>query len=294
MRKIALALLFLVSSNLFAQELKATVQVNYESLPTIAKEKLRDFGSEVESYLNMNNFTTYDYGDYPIECNFNIFFTQTSGEKVYSAQVVVTSTRPLEEIEGSTLMMRVQDSPWTFEYETGQSWIMNLGDFNALTSFFDFYAYIIIGLDLDSYFEKGGSDLFQKAYDIANWGSSTGYSKGWKMESTSYNRMYFVRNLLDGSFEQFRVDYFNYHWNGLDLYKSDRQRSIGTMAQLIKNLAKVKDKLDPRNIILRVFFDAKNRELAKYMKEYPDKNEIYQMLIKVDPGHITKYDEILE
>lgn len=291
--RILIIILFMISSiNVYSQELKATVTVNYESLETQAKEKLRNFASEVEAYLNRNSFSDYDYSEYPIECNFNIFFSSASGEKSYGAQVVVTSTRPLEEIEGSTMMMRVQDSPWSFNYETGQSWIFNQADFDPLTSFLDFYAYVIIGLDLDSYFEKGGTPMFEKAYDIANWGA--GSYREWKLEANSYNKMYFVKNLLDAAFEQFRIDYYNYHWNGLDLYESDRVKGINNMATLVKNLAKVKDKLDPRNILLRVFFDSKNRELAKYMREYPDRNEIYQLLITVDAGHISKYDEIME
>lgn len=294
MKILTVVLFVMFCQTINSQELKATVQVNTESLPTIGKEKLVNFGSEMESYLNTNSFADLDYGDYPIECTFNIFFTQFSGDKTYSAQVVVSSARPLEEIDGSTLMMRVQDSPWTFEYEPGQSWISNQASFNPLVSFADFYAYIIIGLDLDSYFEKGGTKMFEKAYDIANWGASSSYSKGWKLESTSYNRMYFVKNFLDGAFDQFRVDYYNYHWNGLDLFESDRQTGIENMAKLIKDLAKVKDKLDPRNIILRVFFDAKNKELANYMKYYPNKKEIYDLLITVDASHISKYDEILQ
>lgn len=294
MRVLTIVLLAVLLQNIYAGELNATVQVNYESLPTLGKEKLVNFASEVESYLNTNSFSNYDYGDYPIECSFNIFFSQFSGEKMYTAQVVVSSARPLEEIEGSTLMMRVQDSPWTFEYEPGQSWMSNQASFNPLVSFLDFYAYIIIGLDLDSYFEKGGTKMFEKAYDIANWGASSGYSKGWKLESTSYNRMYFVKNFLDAAFDQFRIDFYNYHWNGLDLYESDREAGIRNMAQLIKNLAEIKNRIDPRNIILRVFFDAKNKEIAKYMKEYPSKSEIYQLLVKVDAGHISKYDEIME
>ncbi len=294
MRKPIVIMLLIVVQNIYSQELKATVQVNYESLPTVAKEKLVNFASEVESYLNTNKFSEFDYGDYPIECNFNIFFNQYSGEKNYGAQVVVSSTRPLEEIEGSTLIMRIQDSPWMFEYEPGQSWISNQAEFNSLTSFFDFYAYLIIGHDLDSYFEKGGTNMFEKAYDIANRGGVSGFSKGWKLESTSYNRMYFVKNLLDAAFEQFRVDYYDYHWNGLDLYETDRGLAINNIAKLVKNLAKVKDKLDPRNIILRVFFDAKFRELTNYMREYSNKDEIYNLLIKVDASHISKYDEILQ
>ncbi|MBU1101083.1 MAG: DUF4835 family protein [Bacteroidetes bacterium] len=292
MRILIITLLLLLNIDVYSQELRATVQVNVESLKTQAKEKLRNFAQEVETYLNTNSFSDYDYSEYPIECNFNIFFTSASGEKSYGAQVVVTSTRPLEEIEGSTMMMRVQDSPWSFQYESGQSWIFNQADFDPLTSFLDFYAYLIIGLDLDSFFERGGTPMFEKAYDIANWGAAS--YREWKLEANSYNKMYLVKNLLDAAFEQFRIDFYNYHWNGLDLYESDRERGVNNMAMLVKNLAKVKDKLDPRNILLRVFFDAKNRELANYMKEYKDRNEIYQLLITVDAGHITKYDEIVE
>lgn len=49
------------------------------------------------------------------------------------------------------------------------------------------------------------------------------------------------------------------------------------MALLIKNLYDIRDKIDRRSPILKVFFDAKYNEIIEYMKKYPDKNVFEQL-----------------
>jgi hypothetical protein len=277
---------------MLAQELDATVIVNYEQLPTAARERLVGFQSAVEDYLNNNRYTGGSWDGEKIKCSFNIFFSSSAGETAYSAQAVVTSQRPIYQSTMISLMMRIQDQSWSFKYEKGQSMYFNQTDFDPLTSFLDFYAYIIIGFDNDSFSELGGSDYFSKAFDIVVLGASSTFKVGWVSSSSSYNRRGLVDDLLNAKFQQFRQDYFNYHYNGIDLYTEDKETAQGEMVVLIKNLEKIKDKIDARSVLMKLFFDAKNGELCDYLKDYSDKS-IFTALKKIDPAHISKYDEVL-
>ncbi len=277
---------------LFGQELDATVTVNYEQLETSAKEKLENFADDVREYLNSNRFTDQDYQD-KIKCSFNIFFVSSSGETKYSAQVVITSQRPIYNSQKNSLMFRVQDSKWDFNYEKGQTLYFNQTDFDPLTSFLDYYAYVIIGVDADSYQKLGGTDYFNKALDITVLGGNSSYKKGWVLDGSNYNRRALVLNLTDASYQKFREDFFDYHYNGIDIYAENKTVAQRNIVKLISDLAAVRDKLDARSVLLKVFFDAKNKEIVDYLMDYPDKATVFEMLKKIDPSHLSTYEKLV-
>lgn len=291
MRKIIFLFLFLPVV-IFSAELKAKVAVNYEQLPNSAKERLVDFQYAVENYLNNTRFTELDWEGDPIACSFNIFFIANSGETRYSAQVVINSQRPIYMSTKNSLMLNVMDKEWNFEYEKNQTLRFNLVNFDPLTSFLDFYAYLIIGYDMDSYNPLGGSSFFERAYDITLLGASSPFSKGWALESSSYNKRALLDEIQNANYNQFRKDYYDYHFNGLDLFKENKPIAQKNIVKLIDNLYKVIDKMARNSVILKVFFDAKVGEIVDYLQGYNE--AIFKKLMKIDPGNITKYEKAMQ
>ncbi len=294
-KTIALLSLFLfVASFINAQELDATVLVNIEQIKSGDRDRLERFKDQVQDYLNNTKFTKQEWDGEKIKCTFNIFFTTAMDELTYAAQVVVSSQRPVFKSQLSSLMLSVMDNVWVFKYEKGQAMYYNYSDYDPLTSFLDFYAFLIIGLDADSFEALGGSDSFQKAQDICAKGGSSQFPKGWQLESSAYNRRALVDNLLNAKYQQFRQDYFNYHYNGIDLYFSpQRKQAMDSMVRLIKNLEKARNQLDGRSVLLKIFFDSKAGEMIEYLRAYPDAS-IFDTLKKIDPSHAAKYDEALK
>ncbi|OGV88870.1 MAG: hypothetical protein A3J88_02560, partial [Melioribacter sp. RIFOXYB12_FULL_38_5] len=244
-----------------------------------------------------NKYTGKPWEGEKIKCNFTIFFTGASDDVNYSAQLVVTSQRPIEGSRLNSLMLTIMDNAWSFRYEKGQAMYFNQSNFDGLTSFLDYYAYIIIGFDSDSYYDLGGTDLFQKALDIAVKGASSKYAKGWALETAAFNRRALVDNLLNSKYQQFRSDYFNYHYNGLDLLNSkdakERAVALPNMVNLVKNLEKSKGSIDWRSVLLKVFFDAKAGEISEYFRGRVEPS-LFTTLKRIDASHTTKYDEALK
>lgn len=283
-----------IPNYIIAQELDATVTINVEQLPTDARDRLDKFANQIQNYLNNTKFTQKAWEGERIKCSFNIFFNSSNDETSYSAQMVVASQRPIEGTKFGSLMMSIMDNTWSFKYEKNQAMYFNQANFDPLTSLLDFYAYIIIGLDSDSYRPLDGTEYFQKALDLTVRGASSSSSKGWLLESTAYNRRALLDNLLNAKYLQFRQDYFDYHYNGLDLLRTkDQQIAYSNIVKLIKNLEKMKDQIGIRSVLLKVFFDAKAGEFVEILKNYPDKS-IFVTLKKIDSPHISKYDEALK
>ncbi len=292
MKKIIIVLLFLPAI-IFSQELDATVTINYEQLQTAYKEKLSGFRNQIETYLNTTQFSGRPWEWQPIKCSFNIFFTSASSETQYSAQVVISSQRPLEGLEQSSLMLSIMDNSWSFRYEKNQPLYFNQTDFDPLTSFLDFYAYLIIGWDSDSYDYSAGSDFYREALKIAVLGCNSQYSDAWIMKTTSYNKRAIIEELLEANFQQFRQDFTDYHFNGLDLFYQNKMKTFESIKKLIVNLEALRIKLNRRSVLLNVFFEAKAGEIINYLKQFEDRS-LFDVLKRVDPARISKYIEASE
>ncbi|MBK8946607.1 MAG: DUF4835 family protein [Ignavibacteriae bacterium] len=292
MKKLTLILLFVMCSNNFAQELNAKVVINTEQLETLGRDNLENFDRIVEDYLNNNKFTSEDWQGEQITCNFSIFFNSFDGN-TYNAQAVITSQRPIYNSESNSLMLKVQDNNVSFIYEKNQSMYFNPSEFNSLTSLLDYYAFVIIGLDMDSYQPLAGNEYFNKASDIAILGSNSAFSKGWALETSAFNKRGLVEDLLRSNFQQFRIDFYDYHYNGLDLLSEDKDEAVKNIAKLVTNLDGIYDQISRMNLLLKVFFDTKHKEIFSNLKDYPDKS-ILKLLKKIDPTHISTYEQGLE
>jgi hypothetical protein len=190
-------------------------------------------------------------------------------------------------------MLLVQDANWNFNYEPNQTLYYNPKEFDPFVSFLDYYALVIIGIDMDSYAPLGGSEYFTQASDIAMLGSNSGQSKGWALETSSFNKRGLVEDLLRSNFQQFRIDVYDYHYNGLDIMNEDPETAITNIVKLVTNLDGIYDKISRMNVLMRVFFDTKHKEIYGLLKNYEDKS-IFKLLKRIDPSHISTYEQAFE
>ena len=281
--------ILLLTTVTFSQELNCKVSVNYESIPVVNRELLANFSQTVEEYLNKTRFTDKWEGD-KIDCAFNIFFIGASSDINYSAQAVITSQRPIYKSEKNSLMLSINDPQWSFLFEKNQTLYPTQSVFDPLTSFLDYYAYIIIGFDMDSYDELAGNPFFTKAFDIVNLGANSSYRTGWEKTSSSYSRRGLVEDLLNEKYRPFREAYFNYHYNGLDIFSEKKSLAIKNIIKLVDVLEILRSKVDINSVLLKTFFDSKSGEIIESLKTYPDKS-IFNKLRKIDPSRGLKYDE---
>jgi hypothetical protein len=286
-----LFLLAFTGSTLFAQELNCRVTVEYSSIPVQNRELLREFGSQIEEYMNKTRFSNDTWQGPRIDCSISIYVMGASGETNYSAQAVITSQRPVYQSRDNSLMLSINDNSWSFRYERGQPIHHNPGIFEGLTSFLDFYAYIIIGFDMDSWDEMGGQMWFTRAMDVVNLGASN-RAAGWDKSSSSYSRRGLADNLLNDKYRAFREAYFNYHYNGIDLFSRNPAKAQENIVRLITTLDAMRTKIDFNSVLIKTFFDAKNGEIIDRLRGYENK-DIFKVLKRVDPARISKYDEAM-
>jgi hypothetical protein len=287
--KYILSFFLILTSIISAQELNCKVTVNYENLPVSNRELLRDFANVVEGYLNTARYTNDDYA-MKIDCSVSIFFLSASGDFDYSAQMVVSSQRPVYRSERNSPMLAINDGQWQFQYQPGQSLYANQTTFDPLTSFLDFYALLIIGMDSDSFESLGGNPYFQRAMDIANLGATSLKNTGWLPSNSVYNRAGLMSDII--RFTNLRIYIFNYYY-GVDIFGQNKTLGQEKVVELIDFLWGMYQKAGNLNsVFVRTFFDAKYGEIVELLRFYPD-TEIFSKLKKIDPPHTAKYDALI-
>lgn len=291
MRKLIFIILFGCTIS-YGQELNCKVSVNYEGLPVLNRELLADFGGMIESYMNSTQFTNKPWNGLKIDCSLNIFFTASSGENDYTAQVVVVSTRPIYKSTRQSPMLTINDPVWSFRYVKNQQLYSNQSSFDPITSFLDYYANIIIGFDWDTWAELGGTPYFKKAFDIVNLGANSSNSKGWERSNASFTRWGLCEDLLNDKYRSFREAYYVYHY-GVDEFQLNKEDAQKKIVNLVNLLFDMKSKTDINSVLIRVFFDAKYGEFIELLRSYPDRM-VFEKLKKIDPSHAAKYDDLLE
>lgn len=279
-------IIFSISS--FAQELNCTVSINMDNISNANRDLLSDFQQNLSDYMNKTRFTTDDWGGDKITCSLNIFILTATDNGSYTAQVVVTSLRPIYKSTKNSLMLSINDPMWAFTYQKGQALLAHQAVYDPVASFLDYYAYMIIGFDYDSWQEFGGTPYFNKAINISNLGTASRFSKGWVRSSGTYSRIGLVEDLLNDKYRPFREAFYQYYY-GIDIFTKNKTIGEEKIVYLIKTLQALKDKVDFSSPLLKTFFDAKSGEIVEYLKDYQDKN-IFNILKKIDPSHTAKYD----
>ncbi len=271
-----------------AQQVECALQVNYEAVATTNKDLLENFERDIRTYIN-----DYSWGpeqlDEKIQCTISIFIKSVIGDNRYSAQAFIGSQRNVFGTNRSTPVIRLFDDTWEFTYLKTRPLNHNLLQFDDLTSFIDFYVHIIIGSDYDTFEPSGGTPFFRTAADIANLGRSSS-AKGWDVKAGSFSRIQLVDEILSPKYEQVRSATYAYHFTGLDSLNAAPARAWTNIVAALDTMGKVRRQVDPRNLYLKAFFEAKYKEIAELFQQYPDRT-IYDRLTRIDPTHATTYDE---
>ena len=288
-------LLFLAHRAAVAQELDARVEVNLTALSDADRQAFGNFKHDVEQYLNSNSWTTDFTGD-RIRCSFQ-FNIGTNNGGDYTGQLFINSTRPLYKSTERTTMLNLLDGNVEFTYYLGQS-LQHGNNFRPLESLLDFYAYLIIAQDYDSYKQEAGTMFYQQAQTIAVIANSAS-GTGWQEDMTSigtYSRVGYVNDAMNANIRAFRDLIFMYHYDGLDLLSTKPDDARQAIGDAIDSLVTLKHESSAANssVFLREFFESKYPELTDLARLFPDNVSIYfQKLEYLDPTHSEYYSDAL-
>ena len=277
-----------------AQELNCTVSVISPQVQNTEKRIFETLQNDIRQFLNSTSWTNDSYKlEERIACSILITVTERISSDKFKASIQVQVSRPIFNTSYSSVLMNVNDQDFTFNYvESQQLQFQENQHISNLTSVLAYYAYMIIGMDYDSFSEKGGEPYFQKAFQIVN-NAQNEAERGWKSADGSKNRYWLVENLLNARFDNFRKVLYRYHRLGLDLMQADIESGRRAIFESLPDLKKIRQS-EPNSYLLQSFFTAKADEFVNIFSQgLPDtKNKASQLLMEMDPSNSNKYQKI--
>ena len=290
-------LLWLLLTPVYGQELNCNVIVNVgPQVETTERRVFKDMESAFFQFMNGRRWTS-DVFTNAEKINCNMIVTVESRPTVgnFTASVQIQSSRPVYNTNYESLVFNFADRDWSFEYTESQPLEYNDNSFtNNITSMLAFYAYIIIGLDYDTFEKMGGTPYFEKAQITVN-NTQQSNRPGWsQFEGNLRNRFWLAENLNSQQLVGVREAIYNYHRLALDKFNENPDESRRLVLEVLKDL-KAAASRKPNSILIIAFFDAKNDELTSMFSQgnIQVRREAYEIVKELDPSNTAKYESII-
>jgi hypothetical protein len=298
MRHFVFIIAFLIPIFSFSQELDCNVKVNSDRLQGTNKQVFSTLEESLNDFMNNTIWTNYVYEPQErIECNLQIDITEQISTSEFKGTIQLQARRPIFGSSYNSVILNYVDNDVQFTYQEFDAIEITENTFvSNLSSLLSFYAYLMIGLDNDTYSLKGGDDAFRQAEKIVNSAQSSSYD-GWQSSDSQKrkNRYWLVNNLLDSEYSPLRSFYYSYHRQGLDLMEKSVEKGRNGTTEAILTLDNFSNnKPDPFTYLLTVIIEAKADEFVNiYMgSSQTEKQKIKNILIEIDPAGSRKYNEI--
>lgn len=295
-RTILINLLLILAIRGISQELYCNVDVSSTQVQGTDRKVYETMRTSIYDFMNNRSWTNYEYKQYEkIECSILINVRERPSTNEFRCEMTIAVRRPVFNSTYTTILFNFIDKDIEFDYIENQPLDFSSGMFTSnLTSILAYYAYIIIGLDFDSFQLDGGDPYFQAAQDIVNLAQNTDY-KGWKSLQGNKNRYWLIENLTNPAYSGVRQFYYQYHLQGLDVMFENQENGRKAIMESLKYLQAVK-KSKPGLIILQIISDSKRDEWVNIFSEatIPEKNEAVTVLKEIDPSNTMTYQKILQ
>lgn len=280
---------------LSAQELNCNLRINSDQIQGSNKSIFTTLEKSASEFINNRRWTELNYVETErIECNINVIVSKQEEDK-FTAEIQIQSRRPVYNSSYNTTLFNFRDNSFVFSYKEFEVLEFNENTITSnLTAVLAYYAYIILGYDMDSYSRLGGTPYFQAAERIVNAAQSMDLP-GWRAFESSRNRYALVNNLTDEAFKKFRNYFYEYHRLGLDEMTAN---VVNARSRILTGLPVIREtnRSRPSAIVITTFLDAKTDEMINIFRKASDqeKRNAIEVLTDVNPTQSEKFETIFK
>ncbi len=278
-----------------AQELNCTVTVIAPQIGNVDASRFEALEDGIREFINGRRWTNdnFDFEE-RIECAIQITINEAIGTSVFKGSMQVQSSRHVYNSDYNRAVLLVNDGDIQFEWLDNSNILFSPGQHrDNLSSLLAYYAYMILGMDYDTFSPEGGTPHFLQAQSIvAN--AQNASERGWRSSQGKQNRYWLVENHLSQTFRPVRNCLYNYHRKGLDVLFSDVEGARLTMAEALIDMRST-NRIRPGSYNIQIFFSAKSDEILNVFEPAPDaeRTRLLPILKQLDPGNIQSYDQRL-
>lgn len=282
---------------LYGQELQVRVTINHSQIQGTDASVFDNLQQTLEQFINERQWTPLQFQkNERIQCNLNITVSKyVKEDNRFECSAMIQANRPVFNSAYTTTLYNNKDNSFHFLFAEFDQ--LNYNDENIdnqLTALIAYYAYLIIGLDLDSFSPMGGTDVLQRCMVLVNNAQSLDYP-GWKSFEDSRNRFAIINDYLDESMKPFRQLQYDYYRKGLDEMANNAERGRTEISTALEEQLKKAHDEKPLSLLPQIWLDYKKDELANIYKgkgTQKEKESLYELMMSINASQSTTWNKI--
>ena len=289
--------LLFCSGSLLAQELQATVNINHVQIQGTDNTIFDNLQTTLMQFLNDRKWTALQFQkNERISCSFNITVNKYDRKtNTFSCKAIVQANRPVFNSSYTTTLYNNIDNNFDFEFAEFSQLDFNEEHIdNQLTALCAYYAYLIIGMNLDSFSPMGGTDILQQCLNVANNAQGLNFT-GWKSFDDDRNRYAFINGYMDEALKPFRMLQYDYYRTGLDEMANNVEKARVNITTALENDLQKAHENRPLSILPQIWTDYKKDELANIYQgkgTQKEKESVYEILFRLNASLNEAWDKI--
>lgn len=292
--RIGIALLMaMIPMLLSAQELNCTVEVNAQKIEGGSKSVFQSLQEAMTEYMNETKFSNATFSNLEkIDCRMFLTVSEYTDDRI-TGDLQIQVSRPVYNSTYTTTLLNFKDTRISFEYREGEPIIFNETTVdNNLTAILNYYAYLFLALDFDSFSPMGGQMFYDRAESIVQAAQSLG-EIGWKAFEDPKNRSGVLSSFTSPSTSAIRQMLYDYHRKGLDEMVTSPDKGRAVITESLNAIQKVYQ-ADPMSAALSIFRDAKMDELVNLYSKAPqtEREAVYKLLQPIYPAENERLEKI--
>ena len=283
-----------VVANAEGEEFNAGITLNASKIQGTNTEVFEQLQNSLVEFVNNRKWTNNTYEENErIVCNFTFVVNSYANDGSFDCSLMVQATRPVYGSSYQSIIFKYEDKSIKFKYQPYDrlEFIEDNLD-NNLTAVIAYYAYMIIGMDMDAMGELGGSEWLNKAMNIANNSQNLG-DIGWKAGSGNNNRYSIMDDYLNGAMEPVRKLMYKYHRLGLDTMYANADNGRKAITESLELLKKAYEDR-PLAYFTRLFTEYKADEIVNVYSKCTaeEKKGVVDILSSINPSLSSEWDKI--
>ena len=282
-----------------AQELNARITINHSQIQGTDNAVFDELQQTLTQFVNDRQWTALQFQkNERIPCSFNITVTKyDKSTNMFTCKAVIQATRTAYNSSYNTTIYSNQDNDFNFEYAQFDKLHFNEEAVdNQLTALMAYYAFLMIGINLDTFAPMGGEDVLQRCMNLANNCQNLNFP-GWKAFDNDRNRFAIINDYLDGAMKPFRQLQYDYYRNGLDEMATNADRGRTNISTAIEENLKKCHEDRPMSLLPQIWTDYKRDELANIYKgkgTQKEKEQVYEILFGINASQNNAWQQIKE
>ena len=292
-------MLWAVAVSIDAQELNVKISINHQQIQGTDASVFDELQEKLQEWVNAQQWTSLKFQENErINCNFHINVTEYKKDQgTWGCTCMVQANRPVYNSAYNSTLFQFQDNNFTFTYNQFTNFEYNEENIDTqLTALFAYYAYLIIGMNLDSFSPMGGEDILQRCLNLTNNAQNLNYP-GWASFDKNTNRFTIINDYLDGALEPMRQLQYDYYRKGLDEMANNAERGRTEITTALEKDLKTAHDNRPMSQLPQLWTDYKKDELANIYKgkgTTKEKESVNAILFNINAAQNTAWSKILE